>query len=186
MTTWKKGRQILVEHLRESQVPLKPFVESLCAEQIIRVPNTAVFLVANPDGVPNSLLHNLAHNQVLHERVIFMNIAFKDVPFVPLKARLIIEPIAEGFYRFKVCYGFMEKPDIPALLEHCRSDGMNFNLLATSFFVSRETIVPTRGPGMVRWREELFATMSSLSGSIVPYLNIPPNRVIELGTRVEI
>ena len=186
MTTWKTGRSILVKHLRETQVPLKPFVESLCVEPIIRVPNTAIFLVANPDGVPNSLLHNLAHNQVLHERVIFMTVVFKDVPFVPTKARITIEPIAEAFYRFKVFYGFMEKPDIPAVLELCREDGMEFNLLATSFFVSRETIVPTRGPGMVRWREELFATMSSLAGSIVPYLNIPPNRVIELGTRVEI
>jgi KUP system potassium uptake protein len=186
MSTWKTGRSILVKHLRETQVPLKPFVESLCVEPIIRVPNTAIFLVANPDGVPNSLLHNLAHNQVLHERVIFMTVVFKDVPFVPTKARITIEPIAEAFYRFKVFYGFMEKPDIPAVLELCREDGMEFNLLATSFFVSRETIVPTRGPGMVRWREELFATMSSLAGSIVPYLNIPPNRVIELGTRVEI
>jgi KUP system potassium uptake protein len=186
MSTWKTGRSILVDHLQKSQVPLKPFVEALCAEPIIRVPNTAIFLVANPEGVPNSLLHNLAHNQVLHERVIFMTVVFKDVPFVPASERVRIEPIAHGFFRFKVFYGFMDTPDIPAVLELCRQDGMEFNLLATSFFVSRETIVPKRGPGMIRWREELFATMSSLAGSIVPYLNIPPNRVIELGTRVEI
>jgi KUP system potassium uptake protein len=186
MSTWKTGRSILFDHLQKSQVPLKPFVESLCAETIIRVPNTAIFLVANPDGVPNSLLHNLAHNQVLHERVIFMTVVYKDVPFVPANERVRIEPIADGFFRFKVFYGFMDTPDIPAVLESCRINGMEFNLLATSFFVSRETIVPKRGPGMIRWREELFATMSSLAGSIVPYLNIPPNRVIELGTRVEI
>ena len=186
MSTWKTGRSILIRHLQESQVPLKPFVESLCTEPIIRVPNTAIFLVANADGIPNSLLHNLAHNQVLHERVIFMTVIFKDMPFVPINARVSIDLIAEGFFRFKVFYGFMEKPDIPLVLESCRQDGLEFNLLATSFFVSRETIVPMHGPGMAAWREELFATMSSLAGSIVPYLNIPPNRVIELGTRVEI
>jgi KUP system potassium uptake protein len=186
MSTWKTGRVILVDHLRESQVPLKPFIESLSADTIIRVPNTAVFLVANPDGVPSSLLHNLAHNRVLHERVIFMTVIFSDVPYVPANERVNIEVIADGFYRFKVFYGFMDKPDIPMVLELCREQGLEFNLLATSFFVSRETIVPTHGPGMARWREELFATMSSLAGSIVPYLNIPPNRVIELGTRIEI
>ncbi len=186
MTTWKRGRAILLEHLKQSQVPLKPFIESLGAETIHRVPNTAVFLVANPEGVPNSLLHNLVHNQVLHERVVFMTVKFRDVPYVPDSERVTIEPLGSQFYKTTVTYGFMDRPDIPQALELCKACGMEFNLMATSFFVSRETIVPTRGRGMAAWREELFATMSTLAGSVVKYLNIPPNRVIELGARVEI
>ena len=145
-----------------------------------------MFLVANPGGVPNSLLHNLAHNQVLHERVVFLTVRYSDIPYVLDSERVKVESLGAEFYRMTVNYGFMDRPDIPLALELCNDSGMEFNLMATSFFVSRETIVPTKGPGMAAWREELFATMSSLSGSVVEYLNIPPNRVIELGARVEI
>jgi KUP system potassium uptake protein len=186
MTTWKRGREILVTHLRQTQVPLKPFLESLVAEDITRVSNTAIFLVANPEGVPNALLHNLAHNQVLHDRVIFLTVIYKEIPYVSHEQRVQVEFLLHGFYRIRVFYGFMDKPDLVAALEACRGDGLEFNLLATSFFVSRETIVPTPGGGMADWREQLFATMSRLAGSAADYLNIPPNRVIEVGTRIEI
>jgi KUP system potassium uptake protein len=186
MTTWKRGREILVTHLRQTQIPLKPFLESLVAEDITRVSNTAIFLVANPEGVPNALLHNLAHNQVLHDRVIFLTVIYREIPYVPHEQRVQVESLLRGFYRIKVFYGFMDKPDLVAALEACRGDGLEFNLLATSFFVSRETIVPTPGGGMADWREQLFATMSRLAGSAADYLNIPPNRVIEVGTRIEI
>ena len=186
MTTWKRGREILVTHLRQTQIPLKPFLESLVAEDITRVSNTAIFLVANPEGVPNALLHNLAHNQVLHDRVIFLTVIYREIPYVPHEQRVQVESLLHGFYRIKVFYGFMDTPDLVAALEACRGDGLEFNLLATSFFVSRETIVPTPGGGMADWREQLFATMSRLAGSAADYLNIPTNRVIEVGTRIEI
>jgi KUP system potassium uptake protein len=186
MTTWKRGREILVTHLRQTQIPLKPFLESLVAEDITRVSNTAIFLVANPEGVPNALLHNLAHNQVLHDRVIFLTVIYREIPYVPHEQRVQVEFLLHGFYRIKVFYGFMDKPDLVAALEACRGDGLEFNLLATSFFVSRETIVPTPGGGMADWREQLFATMSRLAGSAADYVNIPTNRVIEVGTRIEI
>jgi KUP system potassium uptake protein len=186
MTTWKRGREILVTHLRQTQIPLKPFLESLVAEHITRVSNTAIFLVANPEGVPNALLHNLAHNQVLHDRVIFLTVIYREIPYVPHEQRVQVESLLRGFYRIKVFYGFMDKPDLVAALEACRGDGLEFNLLATSFFVSRETIVPTPGGGMADWREQLFATMSRLAGSAADYVNIPTNRVIEVGTRIEI
>ena len=186
MTTWKRGREILVTHLRQTQIPLKPFLESLVAEDITRVSNTAIFLVANPEGVPNALLHNLAHNQVLHDRVIFLTVIYREIPYVPHEQRVQVESLLRGFYRIKVFYGFMDKPDLVAALEACRGDGLEFNLLATSFFVSRETIVATPGGGMADWREQLFATMSRLAGSAADYVNIPTNRVIEVGTRIEI
>jgi KUP system potassium uptake protein len=186
MTTWKRGREILVAHLRESQKPLKPFLESLVLDDITRVSNTAIFLVANPEGVPNALLHNLAHNQVLHERVIFLTIIYREIPYVPLDQRVQVESLSRGFYRIRVMYGFMDKPDLIAALQACRGDGLEFNLGATSFFLSREIIVPTPAGGMADWREQLFATMTRLAGNAADYLNIPPNRVIEVGTRIEI
>jgi KUP system potassium uptake protein len=186
MTTWKRGREILVTHLRQTQIPLMPFLESLVAEDIVRVSNTAIFLVANPEGVPNALLHNLAHNQILHERVIFLTVIYREIPYVPDEKRVRVEALLRGFYRVRVFYGFMDKPDLIAALEACRGDGLEFNLLATSFFVSRETIVPTPDGGMADWREQLFATMTRLAGSAADYLNIPTNRVIEVGTRIEI
>jgi KUP system potassium uptake protein len=186
MTTWKRGREMLVAHLKQTQIPLKPFLVSLAEEGMTRVSNTAIFLVANPEGVPNALLHNLAHNQVLHERVIFLTVIYREIPYVPLAKRVEVECLLQGFYRIRVLYGFMDKPDLIAALEACRGDGLEFNLLATSFFVSRETIVPTPGGGMANWREQLFATMTRLAGSAADFLNIPTNRVIEVGTRIEI
>ena len=186
MTTWKRGREILVAHLRQTQSPLKPFLESLVAKGIARVSNTAIFLVANVEGVPHALVHNLAHNQVLHERVIFLTVIYREVPYVPREQRLEVEALFDGFYRLRVFYGFMDKPDLVAALEACQVDGLEFSPLTTSFFLSREIIVPTLGGGMADWREQLFATMSRLAGDAAEYLNIPPDRVIEIGTRIEI
>jgi KUP system potassium uptake protein len=186
MTTWRQGRRLLFEHLKKNEIPLKPFLASIAAEPIHRVPNTAVFLIGNPDGVPFAMLHNLAHNQVLHERVIFLTIVYRDVPYVPFSECAEIEPLENGFFRLKLYYGFMDKPDIPAALAvMCQKCGFEFNIMATSFFLSRETLVPTAETAMSTWREQLFVTMSRLSGSAVEFFSIPTNRVIELGARIE-
>jgi KUP system potassium uptake protein len=186
MTTWRQGRRLLFEQLKKNEIPLEPFLASIAAEPIHRVPNTAVFLIGNPDGVPFAMLHNLAHNQVLHERVIFLTIVYRDVPYVPFSECAEIEPLQHGFFRLKLHYGFMDKPDIPAALAVvCKKCGFEFNIMSTSFFLSRETIVPTSGTGMSNWREQLFVTMSRLAGSAVEFFSIPTNRVIELGARIE-
>ncbi len=186
MVTWKRGREILLDKLRSEAIPLEPFLKSVVNEGITRVPRTAVFLMASPEGVPRALLHNLMHNSVLHERVVFLTVVYKDVPYVPLPGRVLIQDLGNEFYRVRVYYGFMDQPDIPAALDRCDCEGLEFDLFATSFFVSRETVIPTETGGMSPWREELFATMSDLASSVVDYFKIPPNRVIELGTRVEI
>ena len=186
MVTWKRGREILIEKLRSQAIPLEPFLKSVVQEQITRVPHTAIFLMATPEGVPRALLHNLLHNNVLHERVVFLTVVYQDVPYVPLPGRVLIENLGNGFYRVRIFYGFMDQPDIPAALERCDCEGLEFTMLATSFFVSRETVIPDRPDGMAHWRGELFASMSGLASSVVDYFKIPPNRVIELGTRVEI
>ena len=185
MVTWKRGREILLEKLRSQAIPLEPFMKSVVKEQITRVPHTAVFLMATPEGVPRALLHNLLHNNVLHQRVVFLTVVYEEVPYVPLRGRVLVENLGNEFYRVRIFYGFMDRPDIPSALERCDCEGLEFNMLATSFFVSRETVVPTQADGMAHWRGELFATMSGFSSSVVDYFKIPPNRVIELGTRVE-
>jgi len=186
MVTWKRGREILLERLRSQAIPLGPFIESVVADEIPRMPRTAVFLMASPDGVPRALLHNLMHNNVLHRRIVFLTVVYAEVPYVPLPGRVLIENLGNEFYRVRIFYGFMDEPDIPAALERCDCEGLEFDLFATSFFVSRETVVPVGGGEMAHWRKELFATVADLASSVVDYFKIPPNRVIELGTRVEI
>jgi KUP system potassium uptake protein len=136
--------------------------------------------------VPHALLHNLAHNKVVHERVIFLTVIVRDVPRVPFEERVSIEELGNHCYRLMLYYGFKDMPDVPQTLALCNVDNAGFNLLETSFFVSRETVIPTPGDGMALWRERLFATMTRNAGSIVEYFSIPANRVIELGTQVEI
>jgi len=189
MTTWRRGREILFERLRASTVPLDPFLESLFRDTPPRVPGTAVFLTATPDVAPHALLHNLYHNKVLHERVVFLTVSVKDVPTVPPGERVSVHELPQQCYRVTLTFGFMDQPDVwGALSELCPPRGLAFDLMQTSFFLSRQIVVPVEGPegGMALWRERLFATQTRLSGSAVEYFNIPTNRVIELGTQVEI
>jgi KUP system potassium uptake protein len=186
MVTWRRGREILFERLKSSSIPLMPFLKSLFEEPPPRVAGTAVFLIGDPDAVPHALLHNLAHNKILHERIVFLTVIYRDVPWVPFEERVEVERLGNECYRIKIHFGFMNVPDVPKALELCAGHGLEFNTLETSFFVSREKLIPTRGDGMALWRERLFATMSRNAGSIVDYFNIPSNRVIELGTQVEI
>jgi KUP system potassium uptake protein len=189
MTTWRRGREILFARLRASTVPLESFLGSLFNEPPQRVPGTAVFLTATPDVVPHALLHNLYHNKVLHERVVFLTVQVKDVPWVPFEERVRVEPLGNECYRVMLEFGFMNRPDVWQSLSELAPDrGLAFDLMQTSFFLSRERVVPVAGRegGMALWREKIFAAMARNAGSAVEYFNIPTNHVIELGTQVEI
>jgi KUP system potassium uptake protein len=190
MATWRRGRDILIERLRSTSVPLEPFLQSLFVDPPLRVPGTAVFLTATPDATPHALLHNLSHNKVLHERVVFLTVEIRDVPWLPFTERVVCQRLGHGCWRVRVRYGFMNRPDVTRALELCGDFGLEFDLMETSFFLSREKVVPVRGnvngEGMALWRERMFAAMARNAGNITDYFNIPTNRVIELGTRVEI
>ena len=185
LVTWKGGREIVLERLRETAQPLAPFVEMLLAHPPLRVPGTAVFMTADANGAPSALLHNLKHNKVLHERVVILNVRYAEVPYVPANRRLEMSQLAEGFYHVVVRYGFMDDIDIPKALSECPC-GMQFDLMDTTFFFSRENLIPTRGEGMMLWREHLFATMARNAASPMTFFQIPANRVVELGAQLEI
>ena len=186
MATWRRGRELLIESLRNDDPELLPFISALAGDEIHRVSRTAVYAVANPDTVPQALMHNLKHNQVLHERNLILTVAFHDVPWIAFEERVQITPLVTGFWRVQVNYGFKNTPDIPKALELCRAQGLPINLFETSYFLSRETVVPTRGAGMAHWREAFFALMSRNAGSVAGFFRLPNNCVIELGTRVQI
>jgi len=184
MATWKRGRQLLQEHALRDDPDLLPLIESLAREKLPRSPRTAVYVVADPTRAPQALLHNIKHNAVLHERNVVLTVTFGDEPVVPAAQRLTIEPLGHDFWRVRVAYGFMETPDIPAALDACRGHGLEINLFAVSYFLSRAIVIPHRGASMARWRESLFATMARNAGSVAEFFQLPPNCVVELGTRV--
>jgi KUP system potassium uptake protein len=140
--------------------------------------------VADPSRAPQALLHNLKHNAVLHERNVVLTVHFRDEPVVPASERVAVEPLGHGFWRVRVAYGFMESPDMPAALAACREHGLDINLFAVSYFLSREIVVPRRGAAMAYWREALFAAMARNAGSVAEFFRLPANCVVELGTRV--
>ena len=186
MSTWKRGRELLIESIRQDDPELLPFIQSLAEHVEQRAPRTAVFMVANPDTVPQALMHNLKHNCVLHEQNVILSVVFDERAYVEGDEVLAVTPLAEGFWRVSISYGFMNLPDIPASLKACAAHGIDLEPMRTSYFVSRETVVPTRGDGMAQWRERLFAAMSRNAGSVVEFFKLPNNSVIELGTRVQI
>jgi KUP system potassium uptake protein len=186
MVTWNRGRRILADHLRSAAIPLLPFLESLTAHPPARVAGTSVFLTADPNGVPHALLHNLAHNQVLHERVVFLTVTYVETPWVPADQRISVKPLVENCYQITVQYGFKDEPNLPYALELCEPYGLVFEQLKTSFFLSREIVVPSPGKGMAVWRERVFATMARNASNAAEYFKLPANRVLELGARVEI
>ena len=186
MATWRRGRELLIESIRHDDPELMPFIQSLVEHPMHRVPRTAVYAVANPGTVPQALMHNLKHNQVLHERNIILTVVFADVPWIAFEDRVQVEVLASGFWKVQVNYGFKNTPDIPKALELCKAKGLPVNLFETSYFLSREIVVPTKGAGMALWRESFFALMSRNSGSVAGFFRLPNNCVIELGTRVQI
>ncbi|HEX4984981.1 MAG TPA: potassium transporter Kup [Burkholderiales bacterium] len=186
LVTWKRGRQLLMERLSPGAIPLEPFIQSVTAHPPTRVPGTAVFLTAAAEGVPHALLHNLNHNKVLHERIVLLTVSTMDIPHVPDEERIEIHPLGSDFYRAVIRYGFKDEPDVPGALVLAAGKGFKFEMMETSFFLSRQTLIPTVGPGMALWREKLFALMSRNAASATTFFRIPANRVVELGTRIEL
>ncbi|HET8613848.1 MAG TPA: potassium transporter Kup [Sphingomonas sp.] len=185
LTTWATGRRLMRERLREDAMPLDLFIASVC-RSANRVPGTSIFLSASPEGAPPALLHNLKHNKVLHERVILLTVAIKGVPVVPDERRADIAELGPGFVRVVLRYGFMQEVDIPAALSGLDLPGGPFRPMETSFFLGRQTLVKASRPGMAVWREKLFAWMLRNAESAMEFFKLPPNRVVELGSQVEI
>jgi KUP system potassium uptake protein len=185
LATWKRGRQLLYEKLKQDSMPLDAFITSLSYGGPHRCEGTGIFMTTNPDGVPRAMLHNLLHNKVLHERVVLLNVVIEDVPYVPEIDRVEVRALPQGFYQLLVRYGFKDEPDIPYAMALCVLQGLVFDMMQTSFFLGKETIVAHRKPAMPLWREWLFAWMFRNAGSATEFFKIPTNRVVELGTQIE-
>ena len=184
MTTWRRGRGLLLSRLRKEAMALDPFIESIAAHPPARVPGDAIFLTQNPEGVPHSLLHNLKHNKILHDRVVLLTVKIEDFPHTEADDRIQVEDLSNGFFRVLVRYGFKDDLDIPAELELCASHGLEFNAMTTSFFIGKESLIATRDSEMAYWRENQIVGMFRKADSITNHFNLPPNRVIELGAQV--
>jgi KUP system potassium uptake protein len=186
LTTWATGRRLMRERLAETSLPLSVFIKS-AAHSAHRVRGTAVFLSASPDSIPSALLHNLKHNQVLHERVLILTVKVEEVPYVEAATRSEVHPATDGFHRVILHYGFMEEVDVPRDLADLASIGEPFDMMRTSFFLGRQKLIPSKDqPGMAIWRERLFAWMTKSSESAMEYFQLPVNRVIELGSQLQI
>jgi KUP system potassium uptake protein len=186
MTTWKSGREILGKRMQEKTVALKMLLADLAAEPPLRVPGTAVFMYGTTDGTPPALVHNLAHNKVLHERVVFLTMVTEDVPHVPATERVRVKPLGKGFYSVIARYGFMDDPDIEDVLAACGVRKLDIPIAGTTFFLGRETLVASDRPGMPQWREQLFAFMSRNALRATAFFKIPADQVFEVGAQVEL
>lgn len=186
LTTWRRGRQLLFKEMGNLTMPLDQFIHSLENRKLTRISGTAVYLSSRPEGAPSALLHNIKHNEVLHARSVFVTVMTAEVPAVPDAERIEITDLGQSFYRVFVRYGFMEQPDIPTALQLCAEKGLAFDMDKTSFFLSREVVVPKLAPPMMLWRELYFIWMLRNAQSATDFFRIPTNRVVELGTLVEI
>jgi KUP system potassium uptake protein len=186
MTTWKRGREILAKRMLEKTVPLKMLLADLAAEPPVRVPGTAIFMYGTTDGTPPALVHNLAHNKVLHEKVVFLTVVTEDVPHVDPAERAAVKRIGKGFHTVTARYGFMEDPYIQDVLDACRNKGLDVPIEGTTFFLGRETLIASERPGMSQWRERLFSFMSRNAMRATAFFKIPPNQVFEVGAQIEL
>jgi KUP system potassium uptake protein len=186
MMTWKDGRSILNDKLKTDAIDLKSFLEAVFVSPPTRVDGTAVFLTAETGAVPNAMLHNLKHNKVLHAQNLFVTVKNQEVPWIGLNRRVEIEPLGHGCWQVIVNYGFKNDPDVPRALEQIRGHGCELDPMMTSYFLSRDVVVPTIGGGMAPWREKLFAHMHHNAGAAAAFLNLPNNAVVEMGSKVEI
>ncbi|WP_397410778.1 potassium transporter Kup [Polaromonas sp.] len=186
MMTWKQGRALLNEKLRADAIDLPSFLEAVFINPPARVEGTAVFLTAEPGAVPNALLHNLKHNKVLHEQNLFVTVRNHEVPWIGMDKRLAIESLGHNCWQVVIHYGFKNDPDLPKALEQMRTRGCELEVMTTSYFLSRDVVVPTIGSGMAPWREKLFAQMHHNASGAADFLNLPNNSVVELGSKIEI
>jgi KUP system potassium uptake protein len=187
MTTWRRGRELVVREIKQSGLALAPFIENMTEHPPHRVPGTAVFLTADQQAVPHALLHNLKHNKVLHERNVMLTVRILETPTADADERIQLTPLVGDFYGLELSFGFAEDPNIPLALSQCHGEGLDFDLMDTTFFLSRETIVADeRRPGMAMWRDKLFAFMARNALPATAFFQIPGNRLIELGAQVEI
>ncbi|WP_207458446.1 potassium transporter Kup [Azospirillum sp. SYSU D00513] len=186
MSTWRQGRRLLSRRLYADALPLDMFLSRLSPQSPQRVAGTAVFMTGNPNVVPHPLLHNIKHNKVLHERVVILNVTIDDVPRVGPDRAMSVEKLGKGFFQVILHFGYLEQPNIPRSLEQCRRYGLHIDMMETSFFLGRETLIPSRRDGMPRWREPLFILLNKTALSATEFFCIPPGRVVELGTQVEI
>ena len=185
LTTWARGRQLMRQNMAEGSIPIEVFAKS-AHSSATRVPGTAVFMSAATKGVPSALLHNIKHNKVLHERVVILTVAIQDVPYVDEAERYTVIDLGKGFYRLTLRFGFLEETDVPATLKRVTMCGDPFEMMKTSFFLSRQTLLASAKPGMAIWREKLFAWMLRNAASAMEFFRLPTNRVVELGSQIEI
>jgi KUP system potassium uptake protein len=185
LTTWATGRRILRERLAEDSMPFDLFLNSVC-DKVRRVPGTSVFLSSTTEGIPPALLHNLKHNHILHERVVILTVETEGVPHIPSESRRVVEGIGHGFYRMIIRIGFMDEADVPAELALEQRAGGPFKPMETSYFLARQTLIASKRPGMALWREKLFAWMVRNAESAMQFFRLPTNRVIELGSQLEL
>ncbi len=186
MLTWRDGRNLVFENLKRHLIPLNEFLASLFVSPPLRVEGTAVYFRAEGDGVPHAMLHNLLHNKVMHQRTIFLTVFNADIPFVPVAERIRVEALGHECYQVNVYYGFKDERDIPQALDLCKHAGLPFEMMETSFFIARQNVIPKVGSGLALWRETLYATMARNARDAADYFRVPANRVIELGTQIEI
>ena len=187
MTTWRRGREILTEKLRDGTLSPEVFIQSLRVRPPIRVPGTAVFMHRNAAAIPSSLLHSLKHYKALHQRVVLLTIESEEISHVSPAERFTVEDLGEGIHRVRARYGYMEDIDVPALLERAAEKGLVVPPMDTTYFLGRETLIVTKRPsGMMRWREKIFASMMRNAESAATFFRLPPNRVVELGAQIEL
>ena len=186
MSTWRTGRAALFQRLHRGAPSLRSFLASLARRPLVRVPGTAVFLTSDPDAVPRALLHNLKHNQVLHERVVVLNVQTEEVPQVSVSDRVQIDHLSGNFHRVVLRYGFLEHPHITTALMQCQLGAPEPTSMDTSFFLSRESLIPSDHPDLQPWREQIFIQMSNTALDATRYFRLPPDRVVEIGSQMEI
>jgi KUP system potassium uptake protein len=186
LTTWRRGRELVLRELKHSGLALAPFIANLAEHPPTRVEGTAIFLVSDPDAVPHALLHNLKHNKVLHKRNVILTVDTLETPYADADERVELKDLGNDFYQLKLRFGFADDPNVPAALQVCAKQGLELKMMDTTFFLSRETIVATDRPGMALWRDKLFAFLARNALPATAFFSIPGNRLIELGAQVEI
>jgi len=186
MVTWKEGRRILNSKLRADAIDLPGFLDAVFVNPPLRVDGTAVFMTAEPGIVPNALLHNLKHNKVLHQQNLFVTVVNHEVPWIEPGQRLQVQALGHDCWQVNVHYGFKNDLDLPMALQQIKNQGCQLEPLTTSYFLSRDTVIPKIGSGMATWREKLFAQMHHNASGAADFLNLPNNSVVELGSKIEI